>query len=124
MSFRNIPSAGSESWKDPVSTFSSLPLVNNTIGDARVTEDTSRIFIWDGDSWNSASPSQSDSFIIIQTPEGTFPTASSPSDALTFESDNNKLSIIGNASTKTVLFRVNDNVATQEDAIIKAIIFG
>ena len=49
--FLNIPGNGSPSWKDPVNTSTSLPLLGNNIGDARVTQDTSSIYIWSGSAW-------------------------------------------------------------------------
>ena len=54
-SYRNIPDAGSPSWKDPVPNTSSLPLSGNELGDARVTTDSSQIYIWDGSNWVLAS---------------------------------------------------------------------
>lgn len=49
----NIPGLGSGggTWKDPVADFASLPGSGNDPGDARVTLDTSDIYIWDGAAW-------------------------------------------------------------------------
>ena len=55
MPFINIPSSGSASWKDAVADPASLPASGNEVGDARVTESTSEIYIWDGTIWNLAS---------------------------------------------------------------------
>jgi len=53
MSFINIPDAISpfQTWQDPVLTFADLPLVGNTIGDARITQDTAFVYVWNGTSW-------------------------------------------------------------------------
>lgn len=50
----NIPAYGSASWKSPVPTAVDLPPDGNALGDARVTQDTSTIYIWDGSSWVSS----------------------------------------------------------------------
>lgn len=47
-----------------------------------------------------------DSFVIMQTPNGTSPTASTPDDTLTFTSTGSTVVITGNASTKTINFDV------------------
>ena len=39
------------SFKEAVSTYANLPQVGNTINDARVTEDTNHLYIWNGTSW-------------------------------------------------------------------------
>lgn len=46
-----LPAVGSPSWKSPVANLAALPATGNTIGDARVTDDTSSIYIWNGTSW-------------------------------------------------------------------------
>jgi hypothetical protein len=47
-------SAPTNIWvKDPVATFSALPLVGNTTGDIRVTLDTGFAYVWDGTRWTS-----------------------------------------------------------------------
>lgn len=51
MTYINIPGAGSPSWKPPVDTFSDLPTTGNIDGDARVTKDTSDIYVWNGTVW-------------------------------------------------------------------------
>ena len=56
-----IPSFGSASWKAPVSTVTDLPS-NNSIGDARVTQDTSDIYVWSGSAWVSAGGGSSYTF--------------------------------------------------------------
>lgn len=42
---------GSGTWKAGVANAGALPLVGNTVGDARVAEDTGIIYVWDGASW-------------------------------------------------------------------------
>lgn len=49
-----------------------------------------------------ALPYASNSFTIIQTDTGTFPTASSPTDTLTLHNSDGTVSIAGNSGTKTV----------------------
>ena len=53
MPFINIPSSSSASWKDAVADPASLPASGNEVGDARVTESTSEIYVWDGSAWQS-----------------------------------------------------------------------
>lgn len=51
--------SGSSYWKDPVTNSGLLPLVGNNLGDARITTNTSTIYIWDGIAWipvGSSSP--------------------------------------------------------------------
>lgn len=38
-------------WKDPVETFSALPLAGNQPGETRLTLDTQRAFAWSGSGW-------------------------------------------------------------------------
>jgi len=45
MPFINIPSSSSASWKDAVADPASLPASGNEVGDARVTESTSEIYL-------------------------------------------------------------------------------
>lgn len=39
--------AGAASWREPVANEVSLPLVGNAAGDARVTLDTDKVYVWD-----------------------------------------------------------------------------
>ena len=59
MPFINIPSSGSASWKDAVADPASLPASGNEVGDARVTESTSEIYVWDGSAWQNVGGSAS-----------------------------------------------------------------
>lgn len=43
-------------WKAPVTTFASLPLTLNFIGDARVVTNTGAIYIWNGTAWVKEPP--------------------------------------------------------------------
>lgn len=43
--------SGDSYWKDPVSTFASLPTSSNKVGNVRLTTDTNRAFAWNGSSW-------------------------------------------------------------------------
>lgn len=55
--FKNIPTPGSEAWKDNVATTADLPLTNNVIGDKRQVLDTKTIYSWNGGGWTAiASP--------------------------------------------------------------------
>lgn len=49
--FINIPESGSASWKAVVDTAADLPAAGNNIGDARITQDTQTIYVWDGTNW-------------------------------------------------------------------------
>ena len=46
--------AASPRWKPPVANEAALPATGNTIGDARVTLDSFAVYVWDGDSWETA----------------------------------------------------------------------
>jgi len=39
------------SWKDPVANLAALPATGNGLGDARVTQDTGTIWVWNGSAW-------------------------------------------------------------------------
>lgn len=55
--FKNIPTPGSEAWKDNVATTADLPLTNNVTGDKRQVLDTKTIYSWNGSGWTAiASP--------------------------------------------------------------------
>lgn len=49
--FINIPDSGSPSWKAPVDTAADLPATGNNNGDARITQDTDTIYVWNGTTW-------------------------------------------------------------------------
>lgn len=49
--FENIPSY---SWKSTVPTVADLPTLGNQVGDARVTESTASIYVWNGSAWIQA----------------------------------------------------------------------
>jgi hypothetical protein len=57
MPFINIPAYGAASWKEAVANVVDLPASGNSIGDTRVVEATSEIYIWGGTIWNLASGS-------------------------------------------------------------------
>lgn len=42
---------GSASWKDPVANSGALPPTGNSLGDARITQDTGNVYTWNGTSW-------------------------------------------------------------------------
>lgn len=50
--FINIPS-GARTWKDPVATPMALPANGNVLGDARVANSNSTIYVWDGSAWQA-----------------------------------------------------------------------
>lgn len=45
------PSVGFGTWKSPVPTSADLPVLSNSIGDARIAEDVGFVFVWNGSSW-------------------------------------------------------------------------
>lgn len=49
--FIDIPGT---TWRPPVANIGALPLVGNNLGDARVSEDTFTIYIWNGEAWEPA----------------------------------------------------------------------
>ena len=49
---------GSAYWKDPVTTFASLPASGDSIGAVRMTTDTGRAFVWTGSSWKALAVDQ------------------------------------------------------------------
>jgi hypothetical protein len=46
-----VAGGGSANWKDPVSSFASLPSSGNSLGDARVTTDSFILYLWNGSAW-------------------------------------------------------------------------
>lgn len=62
-------SGGDVHWKAPVANFATLPLLGNSISDARVTDDTNDIYIWTGAAW------------ILDTAEASFPLVSPTANA-------------------------------------------
>ena len=49
--YADIPGGGYVSWKEPVATAALLPANGNQPGDARVTQDTGELYIFNGTSW-------------------------------------------------------------------------
>lgn len=81
MSNRKSPSGRAISWQDPVATSADLPAAGNTAGDARVTLDTTQVWLWDGTAWDAPSSSAAfDLFIPAPgfpvSPGGSVPIAS------------------------------------------------
>ena len=64
------------------------------------------------------------SFTTIQTDYGTFPTADSASDTLTFTSLDGSVVITGEALTDTITFRANLQGEIYSQAVAVALIFG
>ena len=102
--FVNIPN---KTWLNPVDTLADLPGVGN-LGDERLVISEGKNYYWDGSTWQPIDTGgvASNSFVIIQTPSGTSPTATSPTDTLTFTSSDNSITITGNATTDTIDFKV------------------
>lgn len=48
-----LPPEGAASWREPVSTATALP-ATASLGDARVAQDTSIIYVWTGSAWQAA----------------------------------------------------------------------
>lgn len=110
----SIPAKGSRFWKDSVQSVSDLPASGSVVGEARVVIDDNTPYIWNGASWNPVSGGgASDSFNTIQTPAGTAPVASSPTDVLTLTSSDNSLTITGDSTTDTVDFVVASSVTSR-----------
>ena len=51
--YADIPAVASENWKNPVPTAADLPTYVNSLGDVRITIDTSVIYVWTGSSWSA-----------------------------------------------------------------------
>lgn len=111
MGISSFPSYGHRRWKAPVATAGDLPSSGNNTGDVRLVVDTFELQGWNGSAWVGlgGSGGSSASFKTIQTITGTYPVATSPTDALTYESANSSLDIIGNATTDTVNFEVKSS---------------
>lgn len=77
--------------------------------------------IWGGSGGGGGA---SASFTTIQTDTGTFPTASGPSDTLTFTTPDGSVVINGTALTDTVSFRANLSGTIYTQSIAVALIFG
>lgn len=76
--FINLPSSGSPFWKDAVATAGSLPLVGNTIGEARVSKDTGIIYVWTGATWTSPSGSGTVTSVGLSLPGSILSVSGSP----------------------------------------------
>lgn len=63
---------------------------------------------------NLGSISSSNSFTIMQPDFGTSPTATSPTDTLTFTSSNGSIDITGNSGTKTLNFALDSKIPTEK----------
>ena len=102
--FINIPSY---TWQSPVQTLAELPNSGN-IGDVRLVIDQSAEYWWDGTTWipTIAGGGSTNSFVIMQTDLGTYPTATSATDTLTFTSSDNSITITGNSATDTIDLKV------------------
>lgn len=92
-------------WKDAVPSEADLPTGGNVIGDARTAEDTSVIYIWDGDAWNATGGGGggdiSGSGTATQIAVFSSSTGITSSSALSFTAA--LLSVIGGASLSTRL---------------------
>lgn len=53
-------------FREPVSSYSSLPTSNNEVGDVRVTTDTGRLFVWTGTQWDPVSIDQNGNLNVPQ----------------------------------------------------------
>lgn len=62
--------------------------------------------------WGAFGGGASASFTIIQTPAGTYPTATGSSDVLTYTSSDSSVTITGNATTDTVDFKVSSSFSS------------
>jgi len=49
--FNLVPSATVATFKAAVPTYADLPMTGNIVGDARLTNDTGHLYIWDGATW-------------------------------------------------------------------------
>jgi len=49
--FNLVPSNAVIMFKESVATFADLPAVGNTQNDARITDDTGHLYVWDGSAW-------------------------------------------------------------------------
>ena len=100
MSFVNIPSY---TWQSAVDTVPELPDYG-AVGDVRLVVSTGTLYYFDGSTWTPmySSISFANSFTIMQTPLGTSPTATSPTDTLTFTSSDGSIIITGDAVTDTI----------------------
>lgn len=70
---------GSPYWKAPVASAVLLPAQGNDLGDARVAQDTSTIYIWNGSSWASEAPgSGTVTSVGLSLPNSLFSVSNSP----------------------------------------------
>lgn len=53
--WQDLPAYGNVAWKKPVANFAALPANGNKLGDARVTQSTNQIYIWNGAAWVTTS---------------------------------------------------------------------
>jgi hypothetical protein len=78
--------------------------------------------IWGGSAGGGGGASAS--FVTIQTDLGTYPTASGPTDVLTYTSLDGSVVITGEALTDTVTLRANLSGTIYTQSIAVALIFG
>lgn len=62
-----------------------------------------------------------DSFVIMQTPLGTSPTATSPSDTLTFANTDGYLDITGNSVAKSITFNIDSSLITLVNSKVSSV---
>ncbi len=89
----DIPSAGSPSWKAPVSTAAALPASGNSLGDARVTQDTSIIYVWSGSAWVAAGGGSGGGVTSVNTLTGALTLVDAGTDGITITSVGTTLTI-------------------------------
>lgn len=110
----NIPAYGSASWKSSVASLGALPATGNNVGDARVVRADSNIYVWNGTSWVGVGGGGGggNAFGVIQTPTGTYPTATIPTDTLNLTSGDGSITIVGNSDIKSVNFALPATAVT------------
>lgn len=59
--------SGSAYWKDPVNTFTSLPMTGDNVGSVRMTTDTRRAFMWTGGAWVALAVDQNGNLTVPGT---------------------------------------------------------
>ncbi len=89
----NIPSSGSANWKDPVSTAAALPANGNSLGDARVAQDTSIIYVWSGSAWVAAGGGGGGGVTSVNTLTGALTLVDAGTDGITITSVGTTLTV-------------------------------
>jgi 2-hydroxy-3-keto-5-methylthiopentenyl-1-phosphate phosphatase len=108
--YLNIPGFGTALVVANATERLTVPLIDGILV---FQEDNQTLYIYlqDINTWvTPATVVGGNSFETFQTPNGTYPTASSPTDTMTFTSSDSTITITGNSGTDTIDFKIGSNI--------------